>query len=150
MDDSAALAREEIGTAMDRIRCVYADWARNCGISCQELRILYILRRRGACTQRDICRGGYIPKQTVNNVITALERAGYVTLLRDGEDRREKKISLTKNGLEYADRFAAPLLAAEKAAFKKMGNERVLLLSELLLTFGDLLDEAVDRGAIGD
>ena len=60
------------------------------------------------------------------------------------------RITPAKNGLEYADRFAAPLLAAEKAAFKKMGNERVLLLSELLLTFGDLLDEAVDRGAIGD
>jgi DNA-binding MarR family transcriptional regulator len=58
-------------------------------------------------------------------------------------DRREKLITLTDEGADYArDRLSA-IRAIESRAFEKMGPSQMALMSELLSRYSALLEEAV-------
>ena len=85
--------------------------------------ILYILRTNGnTFSQSEICEALYQPKQTVNSSLKSLEAEGYLRLYHEG-DRRSKIVTLTKKGVELAQKTADKIIAAEQSALFALTEE---------------------------
>jgi DNA-binding MarR family transcriptional regulator len=81
-----------------------------------------------------------ITKQSAGEIVTDLERSGYVERIPDPADKRAKLIRLTKRG-EEAQRHGFTLLAEiEERWAERYGADRIAALREALeaLTVGEL------------
>ena len=61
---------------------------------------LYELKEN--CMQKSILQKWSIPKQTVNTILKEFSVNGYIELLTNKEDKRNKLITLTPKGKAYA------------------------------------------------
>lgn len=76
-----------------------------------------------------------LPKQTVNNVITAFYKSGYIELREFPENRRIKNIHLTDKGKVYADELIPHIHEADKIAMKLLTEEQQDTLLSLMDTY---------------
>ena len=61
------------------------------------------------CTQKSISQMWFIPKQTVNTILKEFSANGYIELLTDKEDKRNKLVILTPEGNAYAGKIVEAL-----------------------------------------
>ena len=72
----------------------------------------------------------YLPKQTVNSVISAFCKQGLVELTELPEDRRHKGLHLTEKGHELADKILPQIERAEHCSMAQFNdNEKEMLFS---------------------
>ena len=67
--------------AWQSLSVIYEDYARRSGISYNGLCILDAIQQTENCTQKFICEKTLMPKQTVNNVITAFYKSCHISSL---------------------------------------------------------------------
>lgn len=96
---------------------VYRNMARRMGIPETKLWILYSLRCDGVVTQKDLCDWMQIPKQSVNSTLKKMEQEGILFLESMEENRKSKRILLTKKGQRLAKKTAEYLFDIEEQAF---------------------------------
>ena len=84
--------------AWQGLNVIYEDYARSVNVPYTALQILTLITQQDGCTQKDICKKTFLPRQTVNTVITGFYKNGWVTLRELPEDRRVKSIHLTQAG----------------------------------------------------
>lgn len=84
------------------------------------------------CTQKQICEKTLLPKQTVNNVVTAFYKSGYIELREFPENRRIKTIHLTEKGAQYADTLIPHIHQADKLAMESLTEEQQDMLLHLM------------------
>lgn len=106
------------------INMVYEDYARTLDISYTSLQILTIIMSTKECTQKVICEKTFLPKQTVNAVVTGFYKKGIIELREMPSDRRNKTIHLTEEGTKYAGQIIPQIRKAEYAAFEKLTSEQ--------------------------
>lgn len=104
---------------------LYAQWARQHGITINTLMVMYMIRNTEDCTQQDICSMLMLPKQTVNSILNDLERQGHVSRQTGGIDRRQKILTFTREGRQYAEAILTALYRAEAKAFRAMSTEQI-------------------------
>lgn len=121
--------------AWQSISIIYEDYARKSGISYNSLYILNAIQQIKDCTQKQICEKTLLPKQTVNNVITAFYKSGYIELREFPENRRIKTIHLTDKGEKYADKLIPHIHEADKAAMNSLTEEQQDTLLSLMNTY---------------
>lgn len=114
---------ECFGREWQKVMMFYSDYARSVGINYTTLQVLKYIVEIDNCTQKTICEQSFLPKQTVNSIITSLYKDGYVELRELAEDRRAKSIHLTKSGKQYSDTISERLYKAEYQAMEKMTAE---------------------------
>ena len=118
-----ALWREE--------NAMYDDWAREQGLSSNRALILYSLyEAKENCTQKSISQMWSIPKQTVNTILKEFSANGYIELLTDKEDKRNKLITLTPEGNAYAGKIMEALHKRELFAIDRMGLENITRMND--------------------
>jgi DNA-binding MarR family transcriptional regulator len=103
---------------------LYEEYAKSVNISYTSLIILILITRVETCTQKLICEQTFLPKQTVNSVITAFYREGYVELKELPTDRRNKTIHLTEEGKKFADKIVPKLREAEYKAMESLSPQQ--------------------------
>lgn len=106
------------------INMVYEDYARTLDISYTSLQILTMIMFTKECTQKVICEKTFLPKQTVNAVVTGFYKKGIIELREMPSDRRNKTIHLTEEGTKYAGQIIPQIRKAEYAAFEKLTSEQ--------------------------
>lgn len=121
--------------AWQSISVIYEDYARKAGISYNTLYILNAIQQTEHCTQKLICEKTLLPKQTVNNVTTALYKSGYIELLELPENRRIKTIHLTEKGTEYANTLIPHIHDADRKAMETLTEEEQDALLQLMSTY---------------
>lgn len=122
---------------------VYEEWAKAHGLSVNSLLILSAIREGGEdCTQKNISQRWLIPKQTVNMILKDLEKRGMVALSPSQQDKRNKRISFTPAGVEYADSVISKLRKVELFVLEEMGLERIKQLNENMSLFVELFSKA--------
>lgn len=121
--------------AWQSISVIYEDYARKAGISYNTLYILNAIQQTEHCTQKLICEKTLLPKQTVNNVTTALYKSGYIELLELPENRRIKTIHLTEKGTEYANTLIPHIHDADRKAMETLTEEEQDTLLQLMNTY---------------
>ena len=108
MEHSTLQLLNEVNRSIIKFRGLYAQWSGEHGISYHEMLVLYTIREKGFCTQKQICDSYIIPRQTMHNVIGGLRREGILAVSEADSVGREKAFVLTEKGEGYA----APLLEA--------------------------------------
>ncbi len=103
---------------------VYEDYARTVDIPYTTLQILNYIVTVTDCTQKVICDLTFLPKQTVNSVITSFYKKGLVVLKELPADRRTKTIHLTEAGQQFADRVIPKIRKAEYEAMERLNPEQ--------------------------
>lgn len=125
------------------INMVYEDYARTLDISYTSLQILTIIMSTKECTQKVICEKTFLPKQTVNAVVTGFYKKGIIELREMPSDRRNKTIHLTEEGTKYAGQIIPQIRKAEYAAFEKLTSEQRENLLEAIRIYGIGFREAM-------
>ena len=117
------------------LNMIYVDYARKSGISYNSLYILNAIQQIEDCTQKQICERTLLPKQTVNNVITAFYKSGYIELRELPENRRIKTIHLTEKGKKYAEETIPHIHQADQVAMNALTEEQQDTLLSLMKTY---------------
>lgn len=123
------------------ITMTYSDYARSVGISYTSLQILKYITGTENCTQKTICEMSFLPKQTVNTIITGFYKKGYIELRELPEDRRTKTIHLTEKGRKYIDTFSPHIEEAEYEAMQSLSEEQRTMLVEGIRLYGKIFRE---------
>ena len=106
---------------------LYHNLALRLGLSDSAFESLYALCLTGGCTQRDICRMSFTPKQTIHSALRRLERDGLLSAAPAAG--REVSVFLTPRGSALAEAHIRPILDRERAAFSRLtARERRELL----------------------
>lgn len=102
----------------------YEEYAKSVGLSYTALSILSAVYDMENCTQKMICEKCFLPKQSVNSVITMFYKQGWIVLEEQPEDRRNKTIRFTKAGKVYAEGVLSRVHEAEKIAMESLSEEQ--------------------------
>ena len=121
--------------AWQSLSVIYEDYARKCGVSYNSLYILNAIRQNECCTQKFLCEKTLLPKQTVNNVISAFYKSGYIELLELPENRRIKTIHLTEKGEQYASTLIPHIHDADRKAMQSLTEAQQDALLQLMDTY---------------
>ncbi len=118
---------------------VYEDWAKAHGLSLNSLLVLYSFHEEdGACTQKQISRKWLIPKQTVHAILKDFEEKGFIVLVPEAADRRNKQIHLTEEGRQFVNRTMGELREKELYVMEQIGAERMKCMNDELAAFIEL------------
>ncbi|HLU56276.1 MAG TPA: MarR family transcriptional regulator [Pseudonocardia sp.] len=110
------------------------------GLSATALEVLGALVELGEVSQRDLAGHLRLAPATLTPVLDGLERAGSVTRVRDGVDRRVVRAAITPRGRERWSTAVTGVAAAVAALPAPAPAQAELIRAHLL----DLLD-ALDR-----
>lgn len=131
-----------INQAIIKYRGMYSRWANEHNISYHEMLVLYEIREGGFCTQKQICESYLLPKQTINNVITAMRKNGILVYDESHSIGREKAFVLSDQGKQYAAPLLASLNAIENRALEIMSKDKLQTLTSLMLEYDQALNTA--------
>jgi DNA-binding MarR family transcriptional regulator len=84
-------------------------------------------------------------KQAVNYLLGELERLGYIERRADPDDRRSKRIALTRRGESAAYTIRDAVSDLERDWAQALGPDRFAELRGLLVELNELLEPAHDR-----
>ena len=108
----------------------YEDYAKSVGLSYTSLSVLEAIHAQPDCTQKQLCQACFLPKQTVNAVVTSFYKKGWVRLEEVPTDRRNKTIHFTEQGRAEAQRILSRVQESGRAAMAALSEEeRWMLLS---------------------
>ncbi len=132
--------------AWQELNMIYEDYARSIDVPYTSLYILSLITRIDGCTQKTICEKTFLPRQTVNTVITGFYKKKWITLQELPEDRRIKTIHLTEAGKEYAGKIIPQIWDAELKAMGKLTDEQRTALLEGIRIYRDAFRAAMLPG----
>ncbi|MGO4945960.1 MarR family winged helix-turn-helix transcriptional regulator [Blautia sp. Sow4_E7] len=96
-------------------------------------------------TQKNLCQKLDAPKTSINSIIKRQLQTGYIELHINPQNRREKVISLTKAGKDFAEKLVNPLLEYENEAAAMMDDEELEIAIAVQNRFADILLEKVEK-----
>ena len=129
---------------------IYRYISNQFGISESEFWVLYALFAfEGDCSQQDICDLWYLPKQTVNSVVSSLTKKGYVFLETIPGTRNKKNIRITEAGMEFGkDTVLGIYNAGQRAIAKLSEDERqecINLLGKYITFLHEEINESLNK-----
>ena len=119
----------------------YEDNARRSGLTCVQTYVVEMLERERGCTQKAICERTSLPKQNVNSMVKRLAADGYVELVPNEADRRNKTVRLTDKGRQLHRSVIPHIQQAELAAMERLSPEEQSTMIRALRTYVDGLRE---------
>ena len=110
---------------------MYEEWSKDQGLSSNGVFALHsFYESNGRCTQKMISEKWNIPKQTVNTILKDFQKKGYINMVSDDSDKRNKLICLTESGMEYTKDIIEKLHSKEIYVIEKMGLENIESLND--------------------
>lgn len=114
-----------------KINGLYARFDNAIGINSSLFKVLHALYVSELRTQKDIMQSYEMPKQTINNVIASLQKQDFIDISSSENDGRERILTLTERGAEYAKAFIAEYTAFEKRVYQKLGTRKLSALIQI-------------------
>lgn len=136
---------QELNLIMSRIGGMSFKWAQEHDLNAYTIKVLYSLIGSEPVTQKQICAVSGMPKQTVNNIVRALEKDSIVALKPYKEDKREKVILLTDKGNRYLQNTLTPLMELESRIIHRMGEENYDLLLKCLTRYSEAMEQEMEQ-----
>ncbi|MBN7773495.1 MarR family transcriptional regulator [Clostridium aminobutyricum] len=127
-----------------KIGDIYHAWSKKHHINDTTLFVLYVIKETSPyCTQNKICNKLYLPKQTISLILSGLEADGYILRELNPADRRNKIVTFTKQGEQYANSLLLELKAAEIEAFSDLPKEQVQSVIDAFSILPSLLEKSL-------
>ena len=109
----------------------YEEYAKSAGLSYTSLSVLSAIYSNPGCTQKELAEDCFLPKQTVNAVVTSFLKNGWVKLEEMPKDRRNKTVNFTETGMKNADKIIGKARECEDKAMSGLTKEQRDALLEL-------------------
>jgi len=123
---------------------LYDEYAKSNGILMKTFLVLNVLfYAKDGMTQKKICERTFQSKQTVSLIIKKLLDEGYVTLLENSDDRRNKTVCMTDAGRTYSEKTVRHITRAEDIAMSMFTPEEQKTLIDLSRRFTRNLEALV-------
>lgn len=123
---------------------IYNKACSKIGISSSEFWVWYaLIVLDGEISQQDISDEFFLPKQTINTVISNLSKNGYVSLEAIPGTRNKKIIKLSKKGEQYGKKIIKDVYEAEKKTLESMSQEDCCTFISLLEKYTEKLNENI-------
>jgi DNA-binding MarR family transcriptional regulator len=109
----------------------YEAYAKRFGLSLSTLSVFRVIfKHDGNCTQKTIHERTFLPKQTINAIVTGLLRHGVIRMSELDSDRRHKVIHFTDEGRKFALEIIQKVENAESKAMESLDEaQRTAMLS---------------------
>lgn len=141
MDRETQGLLNDLNTAIIQLRGIYSVWARQQGLSYNEMLVLYTIRDCGFCTQKQLSDAYLLPRQTIHHVISSMRAQGLLELCEGCCAGREKAFALTEKGREYAAPFLASLNEVEERAANQFGLVKLQKIAQLVMEYNRVLED---------
>lgn len=128
-----------------QINSVYEEYAKSVGLSYTGLYVLHLISLTENCTQKFIADQMFLPKQTINSVVSTFCKQGFVTMEEMSEDRRHKVLHLTEKGKEYANKILPKVERAEQNSFSQFSDEERKLFLRLMKKYVDTFSDEMRK-----
>lgn len=123
---------------------IYNKACSKIGISSSEFWVWYaLIVLDGEISQQDISDEFFLPKQTINTVVSNLSKNGYVSLEAIPGTRNKKIIKLSKKGEEYGKNIIKDVYESEKKTLESMSKEDCCTFISLLEKYTEKLNENI-------
>lgn len=131
-----------------KINQIYEMWAAGHGLTLYELQIYYEMMKNNnvAITQKDLCMRLDAPKTSINSIIKKQLKSGRIEMRINPLNKREKILSLTVDGQEFAKELIKPLFQYEEEAASMLNEQELEKILEIQSQFADILLERVEQG----
>ncbi len=125
---------------------LYHKVALSIGVSDSSLGVLYaLLEAKTPCSQYDLCGEWFIPKQTINSSVAALQKKGLVSLSPIAGTKNKKSIALTDAGKKFVENTVGKLRDVELGAFMGLTSEERELYIRLNQKYNQALVKNLER-----
>ena len=102
---------------------LYRGAAAAFGLSdCSMWVLYYLINAEEPLSQQDLIELMLFPKQTINSAVSGLVGKGYVTLEMIPNTKNRKRILLTDEGRDFAEKTVLRMIQAEERAVSKMSD----------------------------
>ena len=108
--------------AMNKCDELYYQIAKNTHIKENTLWLLYVLGDEKEHSQKQICEEWLMPRTTLNTVVKECINDGFI-ILSNQQHSKEKTISLTTKGKDFAEKVLKPVYEIENDVMKKVIEE---------------------------
>jgi DNA-binding MarR family transcriptional regulator len=115
------------------------------GIHRTDTRLLDVLQMAGRMSAGQLAKAGHLSPGAVTAALDRLERAGYVSRLRDGNDRRRVLVEVTDRLQELTGQLYGPLAASGDALLRDLPEEHLTLMRDVMREAARLQLEQADR-----
>lgn len=133
------------GQYMRKWNLTIEKYVKSVGLSLSDSAILFILSMNESYTQKDISDILALPKQNINASITSFYKKGYVKLIENPKNRREKTIHLTDSGKKYADNFISKISKIEYEAMKKIGLDNMKIFNDIFKSYVESCTSEIEK-----
>ncbi len=130
---------------MQLFNSISESYAKSFGLSYVNFIILYSIFTTENCTQTIICKNLSLPKQTVNIAITYFYKKGYIKLIENPENRREKTIHFTEEGKKYAENIILKFQECEYKTIKEIGIENIETFIKILNSYAEIWQNEITK-----
>lgn len=125
---------------------IYHIWAKRHGIQDTTLFVLYVINNTVPyCTQSQICNKLLLPKQTVSQILSGLEKEGYIIKEPNTKDRRNKIIKFTEKGINFATPILDELKLSEIESFNQISQEQRRTIVESFKLLSNSLNKNLSK-----
>lgn len=130
-DNNMTIQLQRYYALLKECTAMYGEWSKEQGMSSNGVFVLYSFYESDEpCTQKMISEKWNIPKQTINTILKDFQKKGYINMVSDDSDKRNKLICLTESGKEYMKDIIEKLHSKEIYVIEKMGLENIVSLND--------------------
>lgn len=127
---------------------LYRIWAKKNHLNYNSLVVLYTIDEHGGCTQKLICDSWALPKQTVHGILQEFEKQGYITISASPLSKKERLVTYTESGKEFAASVLSGLHQMEERAMEALGDEQRGRLISSNTEYYRLLKKEIAHGTL--
>lgn len=118
---------------MKTLRChhkIFRSEFAKFNISKGQPRILNYLSENNGCIQRDIAKNCDIEAATATNVLSVMEKVGFIERIPNKDDRRILNVYLTDKGKEAQEKANGTICDLEELCFKGFSEEEMIVAKD--------------------
>ncbi|MCD8151180.1 MAG: MarR family transcriptional regulator [Clostridiales bacterium] len=141
--------REQIDLIIQKTKeldAVYREAAHKSGVSDGEVAVWSVLLNGNAAySQQDIAELLFLPKQTVNSLITRMTHKGYLTLEHTPGTRNRKIIQLTETGRHFGEKQVRWIFESEKKAMEDTNPSEIAACISMLNKYIERFKKEIEQ-----
>lgn len=146
MENNIKKDLELLNLQIKELSAIYRHAINKLGVSDTEFWIWYtLLIIQGEYSQQDICDICFLPKQTVNSVISNLIKKDYIYLEVLPKSRNRKIIRISDQGQVYGQNIVSNIYDAELRSIAKLPKEERQMFIMLLKKYINILKEEINE-----
>ena len=134
----------QLGMRISHIDSAFDQWIKQQNTNYNTFAVLYTLATEGSRTQKYIGEEWSLPKQTVSGTCKTLAEQGLLTFHESEQDKRERLLSLTEQGKEYATPLVQNMQEFSKRIFTAFGEKRAARLFADLDALAELMAQTLN------